>query len=321
MRNVAIAIAGLYLVGSASAPAGAQVERLDELLKPYRAIETVHLRATATVTVGERAGPVRGGARIEYWDTGRRYRARCHTDPRLRHVERFPLAQDADFAFNGKFAQHWDLEQNLLSIGRRQSDLLPIALPNPFVLPVAFLLPDSRDCRGCKVGLEEIRSADLAEIDAEGLLYWDHGSGEAVRLEATPLGGRALDVTVEIGDVDGVPVAERIERRREGGRQIVELSGHRPVGDDREVAMLFPSQIVVSDFGLDANGEEELQVRTEFAIDAITLDERIPRRTFSIDGDRTTAVYDRDQKRFLRRPGAEDDGEPLPGIRLDRRDR
>jgi len=307
------------LLLTASGPASAQSERLEELLDAYRGLKTVHLQATAVVSLSETGRRVSGDAKFEYWDTGRRYRARCHSDPSLQSGNSFALSQDADFAYNGKLAQHWDLSQNLLSIGRRESRLLPLALPNPFVLPVAFLIPDSRDCRGCKIGLTEIRPADFDELAEDGRIYWESGSDESIRIEGTPLGGRALDATVALIDVDGVTVVERIERRFEGERrQVVELYDHEAAGEsDREAPFLFPRRIVLSDYGPNKAGDEELQIRTEYTIDLVEIDVKIPRTTFGLMGDRTTAIYDRELRRFIRRPGAEDSNEPLPGIRID----
>lgn len=318
MRTISI-LPAAALVAALGAPATAQVERLEELLDAYRGVDTVHLRATATISLSGRA-PVSGAADFEYWDTGRRYRARCHADAELKNADRFPLAQDADFAYNGKLAQHWDLEQNVLSIGRRESPLLPLALPNPFILPVAFLIPDSRDCRGCKIGLTEIRPARFDELDRDGRIYWESGRDEAIRIEGTPLGGRTVDALVTLTDVDGIPVVERVERRFEDDRrQLVELYDHASAGDDdREVPFLFPRRIVLSDYGPDADGAEALEMRTEYAIESVEVDVKIPRRTFGLTGDRATAVYDRELRRFIRRPGAEDSAEPLPGVRIDR---
>jgi len=316
LRHLALPVlAVLVLLLAVALPGAAQVERLDELLEAYRAVRTVHIEATATVSLSEGAGPIRGEARFEYWDTGRRYRARCHAATELKNAGRFPLAQDADFSFNGKLAQHWDLEQNLLSIGRRESRLLPLALPNPFVLPVAFLIPDSRDCRGCKIGLTEIRPASLDAIADDGRIYWESGRDEAIRMEGAPLGGRTVDALVSLADV-----VERIERHFEGDRrQLVELFDHEPAGeDDREVPFLFPRRIVLSSYGPNDEGVEELQIRTEYTIDRIDIDTKIPRSTFGLTGDQATAIYDRDLRRFVRRPGAEAGNEPLPGIRIDR---
>src|SRR5215210_6145676 len=67
---------------AANDPKTKSIRDLDELHEKYARVRSVHMVATARISIHQGRG-LEGAGRFEYWAEGNRYRTTCHTDPQL----------------------------------------------------------------------------------------------------------------------------------------------------------------------------------------------------------------------------------------------
>ncbi|MEM7051537.1 MAG: hypothetical protein AAF604_17855 [Acidobacteriota bacterium] len=276
---------GLSLTLLLLAPAAMVGENgpLDEFLAQYSRIESLHMKASAIVSLETPEGPRVGSVQIEYWESGGRYRLVSRSERGLK------LVADTETAFDGESFQLWLRDENILSLARQDSKVPTSAMENPFFLPVQFLRSDGRLGEGALRLADVVRASAVVERPQQGdaeLIF-----GDAYRVVTQTERGKA--------------VPRVIQQRATGsaGHSLIELRDYRPYGPK---GLLFPAGISVQVVDPKAG-----TLRTEILISTLEFDLPLPASTFVIAGDDETRIWNSDLERF------EDDsgmpGEPGPG--------
>ena len=280
------------------------VEALNGLRDQYSPIRSLHLKASVLITIHRPGGLGigTGGASVgsgtfEYWAEGNRYRIRSTSDPRLE------LTQDFDIAYDGTQFQLFDLGKSTLTVRRDDLRQLPIALPNPFFLPLDFLSQDNDDCLLCRLKLQHL---------AGGSLWQDKLSSASLVSSAADRPGPPI-YDVPGGSIGGVPFRHRIYLGKDGDslNRIdrftsddklmlrIDLGAYEVFRGSEAVSKL-PRHISVTTYNYRGDGKPMLE--SNFVIDQLAVNPTLTVQDFILSRDEPEYVYESDQGAFLKRP-------------------
>lgn len=212
-----------------------------------------------------------GTVRLSYWDTGDKYRYRTIVDESLSlPSEQGPaLMPSTDIAFDGASFRYWSMSSDVMTKTQREPADLLVAVPSPFALPVAVLLPGMDDCVvACKKGLRELHQA----LSGQG--------GKATQKHFEQL-------KVRTKMVGGINVPNRISGKSAGNRYVINLRNFKWAG--RTVLLPRRQSMIVR-----APGGEKL--RAVFLITEVTLNEPIDDSIFTPEVPESVAVWDEDHE-------------------------
>ena len=128
--------------------------QLLELVERYGDTESVHLKAKVEIwQMGDDGKSRTGTGSYEYWEQGERYRVSVSLP------EILELSRVSDIAFDGFRRQMLLADSRILTVSRHDSRQVPVALPNPLLLPLSFLAPPAEACNRCELRLADFRAA------------------------------------------------------------------------------------------------------------------------------------------------------------------
>lgn len=268
---------------------------LEELHQKYARVRSVHVRATAKITIYE-GGVREGTGTFEYWAEGDRYRTICHTDPQLQ------LLSDTDTAYDGSRFYYLDRESGLLSYRAEDEAKSFSALPNPFFLPVDFLTNDMDDCAFCRLRLKDFHSRTTRwDKRKDKITIRSKGKEQATQLDFTEveMPGEVMDKKDSkfrlrlTNDANGLAHATKIERLQPDGKPLTSIASSdfisTPVGE-------FPRSIRVQAF--DAMSTVVMQV--DYHIEALEVNQPIDNSVFKIKDEEAEGIWASDEKKFIK---------------------
>lgn len=280
---------------SANDPVAKGRADLDGLRQNYGRIRSVHLAATATISIYQEKKQ-EGTGSFEYWADGDRYRTSCHTDPQLE------LLADIDMAYDGGQFHYLDRHMGLLSHRTQDEAKSFAALPNPFFLPVDYLSNDSDDCVFCKLRLKDFKSMDPQwEQRKEKVSVHANGKDPDTQLDFSEMelpgfmDGRKLSkVLVRLNrKADGKNQVTRIDRVQDDGKPLASVG----LSDFSATSLgEFPRTIKIEVF----DDQGTVIMKVDYKIQTVEIDPVLDSRIFTISDDEANGVWDSDQKKFVK---------------------
>ena len=268
---------------------------LEELHEKYARVRSVHMVATAKISIYQ-GGIVEGGGRFEYWAEGNRYRTSCHTDPQL------DLLSDTDSAYDGARFHYFDRQASMLGHRTEDEERSFAALPNPFFLPVEFFTNDRDDCKFCGLRLKDFQSRTTRWGNRKDKIsIRSNGKDQATQLDLTEveMPGEVIerkDTKFRVhltGNPNGLANATKIERLQLDDKPLTSIVSSdftsTPAGD-------FPRRIQVQAF--DAQSTVVMQV--DFYIETLEVNQAIDNNVFKIKDEEAEVVWDSDDKKFIK---------------------
>lgn len=284
-----------------SQPAAANDEKskpardLEELHEKYARVRSVHLVATAKISIYQ-GSVLEGNGRFEYWAEGNRYRTACHTDPQLQ------LLSDADSAFDGTQFHYFDRQAKMLGHRTEDETRSFAALPNPFFLPVDFFTNDTDGCKFCQLRLKDFQSRTTQwDKRKDKIAIRSSGKDQATQLDVTDveMPGDVVDkqdtkFRVHLtANPNSLVQATKIERLKFDDRPLTSIVSSdftsTPAGE-------FPRRIQVQAF--DAQSTVVMQV--DFYIETLEVNQPIDNNVFKIKDEDAEVVWDSDDKKFVK---------------------
>ena len=271
----------------------------DNFNASFRAIQSVHMKAEVLISFYnpldyESTEPLlRKEASIEYWATDVRYKLTVRTDPDLK------LAEDMEIVYDGSYYHMFFPKRGLLYYSRQESPPreIPAALPNPFFLPLDYLSEDNDACSACRLNLEDMYG------DAVWSKFQANVASNELNMFTTP-GGKLNGVDfvhrVSWDFENGGPA--RIERRNHDNQVIYTLDFSNYV---EEHGFNFPRMIIGRSYIDNLSGQVVQGMENSgigFRIEQLSLNQAMPRETFSISNDRVEKFWDENEKRFVTGP-------------------
>jgi len=260
-------------------PAGSALENLEAL---YTTLSAVSLKAGVTIERRDQSPIVYGHGEFEYVadDVGR-YRLRYEIDPRL------GLLGNAEIAFDGSQFQHLFGEQGALALEAEEPPISPIAMPNPFLVPLRFL--------------EDSPNSDLVQIPrlelAKNPQRWSRlhqnrrrsdQPSEALIGGGDSGGSRVFRISLdEVGNIDRIGEEDGL------GKVLTEvlLSHYHEYGD-----RAFPHTITLTQFHPESG--EAIQV-VRYEILELVFDGTLRQGDFRIDRSKATSLWDGESNSFV----------------------
>jgi hypothetical protein len=268
---------------------------LEELHQKYARVRSVHLIATAKISIYE--DQIREGTgTFEYWAEGNRYRTNCRTDPQLE------LLSDTDTAFDGGQFFYHDRQQGLLSHRARDEEKSFAALPNPFFLPVDFFTNDRDDCAFCRLRLTDFQARSTRwDARKDKISVRSKGKDQATQLDFTELEmpGEVIDrkdskFRLQLtANANGMTHATKIERLQLDERPLTSIVSSdfisTPAGD-------FPRHIQVQVF----DAQSTVVMKVDYFIETLEVNQPIDNSVFKIKDEEAQGIWDSDGKRFIK---------------------
>ena len=268
---------------------------LEELHEKYARVRSVHMVATAKISIYENR-ILEGSGSFEYWAEGNRYRTSCHTDPKLE------LLGDVDMAYDGARFHYFDRQASMLGHRAEDEEKSFGALPNPFFLPVDFFTNDTDDCKFCRLRLKDFQVRTTHwDNRKDKLSIRSNGKDQASQLDVTEveMPGEVIDrketkFRVQLtANPNGPAHATKVERLRIDDKPLTSIVSSdfisTPAGD-------FPRRIQVQAF--DAQSTVVMQV--DFYIDTLEVNQQIDNSVFKIKDEEAEVVWDSDDKKFIK---------------------
>lgn len=268
---------------------------LEELHQKYSRVRSVHMVATAKISIYE--GSIREGTgTFEYWAEGNRYRTSCRTDPSLE------LLSDIDMAYDGARFSYFERQAGMLSHRVQDEEKSLAALPNPFFLPVDFFTNDTDECKFCMLRLKDFHSRSTQwDKRKDKISIRSKGKDKNTQLEFTEveMPGDVIDKKDSkfrlhlAANANGLAHATKIERLQRDEKPLTSIVSSdfisTPAGD-------FPRRIQVQAF--DAQSTVVMQV--DFYIETLEVNQPIDNSVFKIKDEEAEGVWDSDAKRFIK---------------------
>lgn len=300
----------LALVAAVNAATWAGTDFLSVLEEGYGRVESVHLKASVRSWVGPGfdsadVETVSEPGSFEYWAEGLRYRIICDAP---RSLGSRGVLEDTEVAFDGELFQIVMRETSILSVQAAEPEFLPTALPNPFFLPLRFLVENLhvlrlQDLRGSPLWRARLRDApQLPGVPDAAFLYAVDGrsaTGEDVEYRL------AVNAAGEIG---------RVEAHAKTGALLsaFEFAEYATVP---AAGLAFPRQLVLHDYatgllGRRSDSAESVAtdpagpaIHIEFQVETIETNTPIDPSVFTIDPAAVAYIWDSDASRYSKRPG------------------
>jgi hypothetical protein len=271
------------------------IEKLEGLRQKYATARSVHIAATARITLyGENFRT--GTGSYEYWAEGDRYRTKCHTDSHLGFLP------DVDVAYDGKQMYYLNHASRTLSYQQHDISKTIGALPNPLFMPVDFLSIEDDDCPMCALRMADFKSysarwekrASDSNVKSQTK---DEGTGYGftdLEMPGGSKGKRAFQIHVRTADtVEGNFRPIRLDRVGLDGKLMTSMTFDNflpsALGE-------FPRTINLDVFDLDSN----LVVRMAYTVKTLEINEPIEKSIFVIGFDEADEVWDSDGSRFVK---------------------
>lgn len=270
----------------------------EALRQDYAALTSVEMEADAKITIFKDDSSVSGDGRVIYIAKGDKYKYSVSVDDNL---YKEGLTRNLDISYNGTKFYMLDHEAKTLSLQNREDIQLPVALPNPFFLPIEFFSKDDDGCRNCRLRFQDLRnpvkwterqnSITMESTETEGELFHD-----VVRTN----GGTANDVMYTYRIRVGGHTGQRqeiisVSRVSGTGRNLAEIvlgKYQTFAGMNRPI----PRSVTVTAY--DESGRARLNATFEFK--KLELNKAIADSVFAIDFNKADNVWDSDARVFLK---------------------
>jgi hypothetical protein len=280
---------------AANDPKTKSTRDLEELHEKYARVQSVHMVATARISIyqGRR---LEGAGRFEYWAEGDRYRITCHTDPKLE------LLSDTDTAYNGAQFDYLDRQARMLSHRAQDEEKTFTALPNPFFLPVEFFTNDRDDCSFCRLRLKDFHSRSTRwDNRKDQLSIRSNGKDKDTKLDITEveMPGEAVDRRDTkfrlylTPNANGLAYATKIERLQLDDRPLTSIVSSDFISTS---AGDFPRRIQVQAFDI----QSTVVMQVDYYIEALEVNQPLDKNVFTIKDEEAEVVWDSDSKRFIK---------------------
>ena len=271
------------------------VHKLEELHEKYARVRSVHMVATAKISIFQ-GRIVEGNGRFEYWAEGNRYRTSSQTDPQLE------LLGDTDSAYDGAQFHYLDRQASMLGHRTEDEEKSFASLPNPFFLPVDFFTNDTDVCSFCRLRLKDFHSRTTRwDKRKDNLSVRSNGKDQATQLDLTEveMPGEVVDKKDTkfrlhlTANANGFTHATKIERLQPDDRPLTSIVSSdftsTPVGD-------FPRRIQVQVF----DNQSTVVMKVDFYLETLEVNQPIDNSVFKIKDEQAEVVWDSDGKRFIK---------------------
>lgn len=268
---------------------------LDELHDKYARVQSIHIIATAKITLYEN-GVREGTGSYEYWADGDRYRTACRTDPKLQ------LLTDMDMAYDGRRFYFLDHKLGMLSYRTQDEEKSFSALPNPFFLPVDFFSNDTDECVFCRLRLKDFKGRTTRwDKQKDKLSIRSKGKDQATQLDFTE-----LEIPGEVIDRKNSKFRLRLTAAANGNSQPTKIE--RLQSDDRPLTSIalsdytstvageFPRRIQIQAF----DEQSTVVMKVEYYIETLEVNQPIDQSVFAIKNEEAEGVWDSDEKKFIK---------------------
>lgn len=257
--------------------------QLDRLRESYRALGSLHLRASVIVTITTPEGITTGPGSYEYWESGQRYRIDSRTAAPLK------LLPDTSISYDGQRFSWFDGRQRILSYMMSDSRNNSAGLPNPLFSMMDFLQEGDDSCRGCRLRLADFDD-DERWFSAKARMFM--GNTTAIESVITGPTGKQIHHRMRFSDgyTPMLRSVERIEASGASGR--IEVNAYDP-------DTLLPRHLTVT--AASPDGRSHLQAW--FAIEVLERLDNPSDTQFELDPSLAQTVWDSDTETFLKTPG------------------
>ncbi|MGB7069433.1 MAG: hypothetical protein WBD22_08045 [Pyrinomonadaceae bacterium] len=121
----------------------------------YSKVNSVNMEAVVAVTIFKANSKVFGEGQIKYVAAGNKYKYATAISDNL--VDE-GLMRNLEIIYDERKYYLFDEESGILSYQDTEDINLPLALPNPFFLPIDFFGRDDDGCVNCKIRLQDLRA-------------------------------------------------------------------------------------------------------------------------------------------------------------------
>ena len=268
---------------------------LEELHQKYARVRSVHMVATAKISVFE-DGVREGSGSFEFWADDDRYRTSCHTDPQLQ------LLTDMDMAYDGGRFYLLDRKLGMVSYRTQDEDKSFSALPNPFFLPVDFFSNDTDECVFCRLRLKDFKARstqwdkqkDRISIRSKGKDQTTHRDFTEVEIPGDLIGRKNSKFRLQLtAGANGNSQPTKIDRLQTDDRPLtsIVLSDYTST-----VAGDFPRRIQVQAF----DEQSTVVMKVDYYVETLEVNQPIDESVFAIKNDEAGGVWDSDAKKFIK---------------------
>ncbi len=243
---------------------------------------SVYLKASAQVWRSVQEEVVQGTGSYEYWEQGGGYRAVVDLPASL------GLVRVREMASDGILRQMFLADMGTITVSQQDTRMMALALDNPLVLPLSFLLPSFEDCPHCELRLSDLRTVRPTARRGAG------SRGDLVRFSD--------DVLHEVRLADPYGEVASIESREPGGRLLrrVSFTDYQPVlGADWRFPRTVRLELAAATGAAGAGEPPELVIA--YVIERLELDPDLDRSTFQIPWEQAERVWDDERQTFVRR--------------------
>lgn len=129
---------------------------IEKILQSYADVKSVELEATVEVNIFKSENEtINGSGQFFYVADGNRYKYGSRLSDNLVAEG---LMRNLDVAFDGSRFYMLDHQSKILSFQPQEEIRSPVALPNPFFLPLDFLSVNDDDCVNCRLRLQDVKA-------------------------------------------------------------------------------------------------------------------------------------------------------------------
>lgn len=259
-----VSILSLLLVTAMPTMSSAAENPLSDFLDQIFRIKSVHVEAHGTLDLKMQSVSRSGDATFKYWEQGEMFRVLCETDPNL------ALFDDTEWGYDGEQSLGWFIKSNTIAANTSLDQQAPEAIPNPFFMPVSFLLEDEA-CPNCRPSIAKTIRAR-----------------RTMTVPRPPKGGNELVIgntrypkkyTVEVVKLEGMVVPHKISWPEGDGEVVLTLGDYEWTDD-----ILWPTAIEMRA----KSPDEGISTRMTFYITTLEFNNEMTPETFKLTGNSET---------------------------------
>jgi hypothetical protein len=274
------------------------LNRIENIRSEYAKIKSVEMESTVAIDLYNGENTIKGNGKIRYIAQGNKYKYQVSISENL---EKAGLVRNLDIAYDGNRYFLLDHQARTLSFQTQEETRLPIAIPNPFLLPLDFLGRDDDSCINCKLRLIDVRNPTSWVARSNNI--------REIISEVNEIGVHKL-MSVDGGIIQGIPFDYRVSFLGESTSSM-EISSIRRTQKDNSIltdtifhnyknyqnyVVRFPYEITLASYA----ENRRPQALAKFTIDRLVLDDEFKPQAFTISYDEAEKVWDSDAKVFVK---------------------
>jgi hypothetical protein len=271
---------------------------IEKVRAEYAKIKSVEMESTVAIELANGENMIKGNGKIRYIAQGNKYKYQVSVSENL---EKAGLMRNLDIAYDGNRYFMLDHQARVLSFQANEDLSLPIALPNPFLLPLEFMSKDDDSCINCKLRLIDIRNpiSWVARSNTIREVYSDAnevGVYKVIGMNAGSMSNVPFEYRVGFlgGSINSMDISS-IKRTKADNSILTDTIFHN-YKNYQNYAIKFPYEVTLASYA--ENGGP--QALAKFTIDRLVLDDEFKPQAFTISYDEAEKVWDSDAKVFVK---------------------